>query len=519
MEEISKQEYEEFFKWLFGKNIEIKQEIDISMAPYYNDPNIYYTKEIYDLFQTKAMQRLGKITHLGSFILRNKNCYHTRLEHSKGAYRRCIEFLATRYKDPKWRQYIEQNKQKAYLVDTIKFMCTHDVGHSMLSHSIEKLIGNDKFTHEDVGDKIRMQDEQLRLALEKIKPYEENSNKGDGSLETLCDGNIDFDRLDYLSRDYLYFGRNNKNINEIIRKLDLACKLEKLDNGKMIYVYDYQVLQQIEEFLLFRKELYKKYYRGKEKAKTEHYLRKILKRIIEDDKDSGIKNLFLKLYNKNIDEIDVQEILDTDDLKLFNLLIKLESETDSQELKSFVSTIIPGPENVFSLAVNMIDPKNRRREQYTQDEIEFISNIKKIIDGEIDNSGNISNYIITFESHDEKLCEINKENPAIETYTKKFRVYNREKPIYIKNKDGKIIKFEDYPDISIDLSPEYIYGVYVYIDELKNQGKSQQDICALLNKLEKYDDKSDDEEITTKMNILKVGTNIQDAFDEFFEDR
>ncbi len=518
MEEISKQEYEEFFKWLFGKNVEIKQEIDISMAPYYADPNIYYTKEIYDLFQTEAMQRLGKITHLGAFILINKNCYHTRLEHSKGAYRRCVEFLATKYREPKWRQYIEKNKQKAYLVDIIKFMCTHDIGHSMLSHSIEKLIGNDKFTHEDVGDKIRTQDEQLRLALEKIKPDEENSNKGDGSLETLCDGNIDFDRSDYLSRDYLYFDKNNKNINEIIRKLDLSCKLEKLDNGKMVYVYDYQVLQEIKNFFLFREELYKKHYREKEKAKTEHYLRKILKRIIEDDKDSEIKNLFLKLYNKNIDEVDVQEILDTNDLKLFNLLIKLESETDSQELKSLVSTIIPGPENAFNLAVNMIDPKNRRKEQYTQDEIEFISNIKKIINGEIEHSDNITDYIIAFESDDEKICEIGKENPAIETYIKKFRIYNKDNPIYIKDKEGKIIKFENYPDLSIDLSPEYMYGVYVSIDELKNQGKSQQEISNLLDELKKYDDK-DENDKTTEINELEAETNIEDGFNRFFEDR
>ena len=71
--EVTKQEQEELLRWLFGNNINIKQEEDITLAPYYKDINIYYTEEIYNLFKTKALKREGKIMQLGSEFLETAN--------------------------------------------------------------------------------------------------------------------------------------------------------------------------------------------------------------------------------------------------------------------------------------------------------------------------------------------------------------------------------------------------------------------------------------------------------------
>lgn len=514
MEEISKQEYEEFFKWLFGKNIEIKQELDVSMVPYYNDPNIYYTKEIYELFQTKAMQRLGKITHLGAFIAINENVYHTRLEHSKGAYRRCIEFLATQYKNQSWREYIEQNKQKGYLVDTIKFMCTHDIGHSMLSHSIEKLIGNEKFTHEDIGEKIRQKDEELKLALEKIKPNEDESYKGDGSLTSLCEGNIDFDRFDYLSRDYLYLGEDDKNINDIIKKLDLFCRLEKMKDGKMAYVYDYEAMEYIEQFLLFRKEIYINNIKEKNISKTEYYLRNTISKIIKLDNNSGLKHLFSSMYNKSTDDINIENVLETNDIKLFNTLFKLEENIESDELKSLISSIIPDTENLFQLAVSMLDPKNRDRISYTEDEKEFINNIRKRI-SQKRQKDNISNHIMAFETEKDEIINNVPNNSAIEHYKKRFRIYNPDETIYVKDKNGQIVKFEEHSNLSISLNDEYRYGIFLSIDELKKQGKTLKEIDYIVERFAEYDNEGKN----TKIKNVDNKRDITKNFEDFFEDR
>ena len=511
MEEISKQEYEQFFKWLFGENVEIKQELDINMAPYYDDPNVYYTKEIYNLFQTKAMQRLGKITHLGAFILADKNIYHTRLEHSKGAYRRCIEFLATQYKDEKWRQYIENNKQKGYLVDTIKFMCTHDIGHSMLSHSIESLIGDKSCTHEEIGEKIKEQDEELKFALEKIKPNEEKSNPGDGSLASLCEGNIDFDRFDYLSRDYLYLGEEEKNINDIIRKLDSLCRLEKLKDGKMVYVYTYEAMEYIEQFLLFREDLYKRHYKEKDKAKAEYYLKGVISKIIESEENSDVKDLFLGMYNKSIEDIQIKEVLKTDDIKLFNALIKLREKSEDDELKCLIDAIIPDGENAFYLAVNMIDPKNRDKNEYTKEELEFINNIRKII-SEKRRENNIANHIAAFETDNDEIMKELENNPAIEHYKNRFKIYDLDKPIYVKDRDGKNIRFEKHPNLSISLDCEYRYGVFISIDELRRQGKTPEEIDCIMKTSAKYDKNNIVENENKKRDIKK-------SFESFFEEK
>lgn len=513
MEEISKQEYEEFFKWLFGEDVEIKQELDIGMAPYYNDPNIYYTKEIYDLFQTKAMQRLGKITHLGAFIVIDKNIYHTRLEHSKGAYRRCIEFLTIQYKDPKWREYIEENRQKGYLVDTIKFMCTHDVGHSMLSHSMEKIIGNNECTHEDIGEKIRKQDNELNSALEKIKPNEEKSNQGDGSLDSLCEGNIDFDRFDYLSRDYLYLGDQERNINDIIKRLASSCKLEKLENGKMAYVYNCETMKYIEQFLLIRKEAYKNIME-KNKMKSEHFFRNIISKIIELDNDSDVKQLFSGLYNKSIDDINIEDVLETNDMKLFNALISLKEDSKDEELIGLIDTIIPDGENAFQLAVNMIDPKNRDKNEYEEEEREFINNIRKLI-SEKRKENDISNHIIAFEAENNEIIDKLPNNPAIERYKKRFRIYNPNVPIYVKDRNGHMVKFEEHPDLSIKLENEYRYGVFLSIDELKRQGKTPKEIDCIVGKVAQYNNEENSIKIKNSDNKRDISKN----FENFFEER
>ncbi len=509
MKEISKQEYKEFFKWLFGENIEIKEEFDINMASDYYDPNIYYTKEIYDLFQTKAMQRLAKINHLGGFILLDSNVYHNRLEHSKGAYRRCIEFLATQYKNDEWKKYIEENKQKGYLVDKIKFMCTHDIGHSMLSHGIEKLVGDENCTHEDIGDRIRKEDKQLKQALENIKADETQSNIGDGSLEFLCEGNIDFDRCDFLTRDLLYTGEENQiNINEIINRLNHSCTLEELENGQMAYVYNLDAIRDIENFLKFREAMYEKQYRSKEKAKVEYYLRIVLDKIIKSDNPSDIKSMMANIYNKNINQIDISKYLQTDDIKLFNGLIKLIDQTEDNDLKEEIGVVLPEPQNAFNLAVNMLDPKNRK-EDYKKEEKEFINNIRRLLDNDTLYKSNIYDYIVAFESDKDEILSLDFKSDAIEKYKKKFKIYSPKKPIYIKDHEGRIVTLENHPDLSIDLLPKYRYGVYIFIKDLQRQGYSKLKINEICNQFSKYDD--DCKKQTNKRSYL-TGKNIDDFF-------
>ena len=118
--ESKRQIVEEFFSWVLDKpNVELFEELDLSLAPDYYDPNIYYTKEIADFFNTDAMKRIGRVAQLGLIALENINCYHNRLEHSKGTYNRKLEELIYLASNPEYRAYIEQNNLKLYLVESL----------------------------------------------------------------------------------------------------------------------------------------------------------------------------------------------------------------------------------------------------------------------------------------------------------------------------------------------------------------------------------------------------------------
>ena len=99
LEDINTKEnlIQDFYRWLFDNNnvvdksVILEKEVDFSLAPYYTDPYIYYPKQIANFFNTKAMQRLGRVSQLALANDIYPNIYHSRLEHSKGVYNRKFE--------------------------------------------------------------------------------------------------------------------------------------------------------------------------------------------------------------------------------------------------------------------------------------------------------------------------------------------------------------------------------------------------------------------------------------------
>lgn len=113
---------QDFYRWLFDdnnvvdKSVILEKEVDISLAPYYTDPYIYYPKQIANFFNTKAMQRLGRVSQLALANDIYPNIYHSRLEHSKGVYNRKLEEFLYHFQDSNWKKYIEENHLKLYLL-------------------------------------------------------------------------------------------------------------------------------------------------------------------------------------------------------------------------------------------------------------------------------------------------------------------------------------------------------------------------------------------------------------------
>lgn len=532
IQEVTKQEYEELFKWLFGNDVKIVEEQDIMLAPYYNDINIYYTQEIRDLFSTQAMQREGKIMQLGSEIFVDSNSYHTRLDHSKGAYRNCIEFLAIQFRRDEWRKYIEENKLKGYLVEKMKFMCIHDIGHSMFSHSIESKIGDENCTHEDIGKRIVQENEEIRIALENIKANEQNSNlSGDGSLEFLCEGNIDFDRMDFLMRDRLYLGE--KDIENLNLALNTMCELKLSEKGNYIYVYKPEALPYIEKFLQLRDNMYKSKYKSKERKITD----KLSSNLVKQIKDGKIKNTEkLQQYLNNIigigiGKLDIRDYLNTNDITFLNPLI---SDIDELESNEVLNCIMPNNEALLQLAISFLDPKNKEYTDYNDEEKEFIKNIRNLISKRKNNPkvgiDSIVSSVETTEDMREEIQRrirdsigIDKNISGIYNYENRFKKYDKKQPIYIEDEKGVIYKLDKYPNLQMDLTDDYTYGVFVILSELREQGIEKEEIDKIKSVIMEFQEQEDidnnDNLIRNRMNMFKTehsGINYVSKMKQFF---
>ncbi len=533
--ETTKQEQEELLKWLFGNDINIKQEEDITLAPYYEDINIYYTDEIYNLFKTEALLREGKIMQLGSEFLQSANAYHTRLEHSKGSYRNIIQFLSIQYRKPEWREYIEKNKLKGYLVEKIKFMCIHDIGHSMFSHSIEKLVGDTNCTHEDIGRKIVQCNEEVMEALNKIQANEQDSNiEGDGSLTYLCEGNIDFDRMDFLMRDRIYAGREYKD--DLILKLNMMCDIEYIPQKKSYeYVYRPEALEYIEDFLQSRIDMYKSEYMSRKRKATDTFMSYLVQEVKNGDikSTSNIQKFLENIMRKSLEQIDVELFLKTNDIIFLNELISDLEEVEQNELLRYIAH---NKQTLLQIAISLLNPQNTSYSEYSKEEQEFLKNLKNLIKNQKSNTKqNIEDIIINAELKEDKRKEIKEKIDAIlegqnvdgiHYYKKTYKKYNKNQPIYIKDKDGKIYKLDEYPMLKLDLSDEYGYGCEVILHQLKKQGVPTEKIEQIKQIIILYQKQEEEIKIgkkeSNRMNMFQTQTeeiDYEEKIEEFFPER
>lgn len=529
IEEVTKGEQTELLKWLFGDDITIQEEPDISLAPYCKDINIYYTKEIAELFQTRALKREGKIMQLGSSIYQKSNVYHTRLEHSKGAYRNCLQFLTMQYRKPEWKNYIEKNRLKGYLVEKMKFMCVHDVGHFMFSHAMEGIVGDENCNHEDIGQKILQEDEEVKRALEKIQAKEENSNlEGDGSLEFFCEGNIDFDRMDFSLRDRVYMGE--KYLEDVISNLDFMCDLKWVEKENAYrYVYRPEALPYIEKFLIARDDMYQKEYKSKERIIGD----RISVKLVNEIKDGEIQNYLQHIIGKKLEEINVDEYLKTNDIVFLNELLKRRKELEQDEI---LRCAIPDNQALLQVAINLLDPKNTDSSEYSRGEKEFLRNLRaKLAEKEQLPKENLENMVASVQLEEDKREEIQKriqdvlgtdeKLKGIYCYEREYKKYKEEEPIYIEEEDGRIVTLNQHSKLQMDLSVKHGYGIFAILSELKKQGLEEEKIAEVQAIIEEYQN----EEIKptrnklekSRMNMFQTrhgGQNYEERFNEFFDE-
>ncbi len=231
----------------------------------FNDPLIF------QIISHPYYQRLRRIKQMALAHLVYPGAVHTRLHHSLGAYHLMSNALAE-LKD-KGINISEEEERGAKIA-----ILLHDIGHGPFSHALETVLVED-LNHEELSilimEELNKQfDGQLQTAITIFRNQYPKK-----FLHQLVSGQLDVDRMDYLSRDSFFTG-----VSEGVIGYDRIIKMLTVHEGELMV--EEKAIYSIEEFLVSRRLMYWQVYLHKTVLSAEMMLVKILERA----RELGLRN-------------------------------------------------------------------------------------------------------------------------------------------------------------------------------------------------------------------------------------
>jgi len=221
---------------------------------------------ILDIIAHPYYQRLRRIYQMAFAHLVYPGAVHSRLHHSLGAYHlMCNALYELKSKGVEITPDEELGAKVAILL--------HDIGHGPYSHTLEKELIND--VHHEALSILIMKvlnkefDGQLQTAIDIF------TNKYHKKfLYQLIAGQVDVDRMDYLTRDSFFTG-----VSEGVIGYDRIIKMLTVHNGQLMV--EEKAIYSIEKFLVSRRLMYWQVYLHKTVLSAEMMLVKIIQRAKE----------------------------------------------------------------------------------------------------------------------------------------------------------------------------------------------------------------------------------------------
>ncbi|MBI1342909.1 MAG: HD domain-containing protein [Terrimonas sp.] len=219
-----------------------------------------------DIIAHPYYQRLRRIYQMAFAHLVYPGAVHSRLHHSLGAYHLMCNAL-TELKN-KGIPITEEEELGAKIA-----ILLHDVGHGPYSHTLENELIRDVH-HETISLLImRLLNEEFRGQLQTaIDIFTNNHPKL--FLHQLVSGQLDVDRMDYLSRDSFFTG-----VSEGVIAYDRILKMLTVHQGALMV--EEKAIYSIEKFLVSRRLMYWQVYLHKTVICAEMMLVKIIRRAKE----------------------------------------------------------------------------------------------------------------------------------------------------------------------------------------------------------------------------------------------
>jgi len=283
-----------------------------------NDPFIF------DLIAHPYYQRLRRIQQMALAQLVYPGAVHTRLHHSLGAYHlMCIAIAELKDKG------IEITAEEAQAAKAAILL--HDIGHGPFSHALENVLLKG-VSHEDLSLLIMQKinegpEEQLKGKLDLAIQIFTNQYPKKFLHQLIC-GQLDVDRLDYLSRDSFFTG-----VSEGVVGYERILKMLTVHNNEL--VVEEKGINSVEKFLLSRRLMYWQVYQHKTVVASENMLVKIVERAqyLYQQNDQAVKtsevlNYFLGEFSGKLAEINLSLYCQLDDTDILYAIKQWQHHSD-----------------------------------------------------------------------------------------------------------------------------------------------------------------------------------------------
>lgn len=240
---------------------------------------------VYELLQTREVQRLRRIRQLGLTALVYPGADHTRFSHALGT-----AFVMTRFvrrlqqvhgELPYWQRLTSDRARDAAAAALL-----HDLGHGPFSHLFEEALPSG-IHHEEWSRRIVLHpDSEVNRVLSRLDPglpgrvAELIAGRSDiGYLGHLISGAFDVDRCDYLLRDahFTGVGYGKVDLDWLLRSLRFGHGSDS-ERAPPLAIDGSKGLPAIESFILARLFMFEQVYFHKASRSSEWLLSRILER-------------------------------------------------------------------------------------------------------------------------------------------------------------------------------------------------------------------------------------------------
>ena len=249
---------------------------------------------IYAIISHPYYQRMRRIHQMAMAQLVYPGAVHTRLHHSLGAYH--LMYNAINELKGKGILISAEEEQAAKIA-----ILLHDIGHGPYSHALEHVLIKNA-SHEKLSlllmEKMNVEfSGRLQMAINIFK--NEYPKK---FLHQLVSGQLDVDRMDYLTRDSFFTG-----VSEGVIGYDRIIKMLTVYNGELMA--EEKGIYSIEKFLVSRRLMYWQVYLHKTVLCAEKMLVNIINRarVLKAGAPSNALNTFLR---NEFREEDIERHLD-----------------------------------------------------------------------------------------------------------------------------------------------------------------------------------------------------------------